>query len=55
MYSYGFDYQTPCTSSFDKSSRSSLSQQIRDFETELGIRPFDRTTRRVELTEGGAE
>jgi DNA-binding transcriptional LysR family regulator len=28
---------------------------VRDLESELGIRLFDRTTRRVELTEGGAE
>jgi DNA-binding transcriptional LysR family regulator len=32
-----------------------LSLQVRDLEAELGIRLFDRTTRRVELTEGGAE
>jgi DNA-binding transcriptional LysR family regulator len=32
-----------------------LSQQVRDLEVELSMRLFDRTTRRVELTEGGAE
>jgi len=36
-------------------AQPALSQQVRELEAELGIRLLDRTTRRVELTEGGKE
>lgn len=36
-------------------TQPALSQQIRDLETALGIRLFDRTTRRVEPTRAGTE
>lgn len=36
-------------------AQPALSTTIRDLETELGIRMFDRTTRRVELTQAGEE
>ena len=35
-------------------SQSSLSQQIRKLEEELGIKLFDRTTRTVRLTNAGS-
>lgn len=36
-------------------AQPALSQLVRDLERELGIRLLDRTTRRIELTEGGRE
>lgn len=36
-------------------AQSAVSLLIRDLEAELGIKLFDRTTRRVELTDGGRE
>ncbi|BFL48639.1 LysR family transcriptional regulator [Lactonifactor longoviformis] len=36
-------------------SQSSLSKQIKALEEELGFKLFDRTTRNIELTEGGEE
>jgi DNA-binding transcriptional LysR family regulator len=36
-------------------AQPALSQNVRDLEQELGLRLFDRTTRRVELTAGGLE
>lgn len=36
-------------------AQPALSQLVRDLEATLGLRLFDRTTRRVELTDGGQE
>lgn len=36
-------------------TQSALSLLVRDLETQLGVRVFDRTTRSVELTEAGKE
>jgi len=36
-------------------AQPALSQLVRDLEASLGLRLFDRTTRRVELTDGGKE
>ena len=35
-------------------AQPSLSQQIKDFEEDVGVRFLDRTRRKVELTEEGA-